>query len=35
MWLTACFYNPRGLSGLACNPISTNLQGGGVSLKAG
>lgn len=30
VWLTCFFANPRGLSGQACAPISTNLQSGEV-----
>ena len=30
VWLTCFFANPRGLSGQACPPISTNLQSGEV-----
>ena len=34
VWLTAFWFNPRKQSGPACAPVSTNVQGGSVSLAA-
>src|SRR5438067_1011799 len=34
VWLTAFWFNGRKQSGPACNPVSTNLQGGSVSMAA-
>jgi hypothetical protein len=34
VWLTACWYNPRGQSGQGCTPLSAILAGGGMSLAA-
>jgi hypothetical protein len=34
VWLTAFWFNFRKESGPACDPVSTRLQGGGVSLLA-
>lgn len=34
VWLTAFWFNNRKQSGPACDPISTNLQGGSVSMAA-
>jgi len=34
VWLTAFWFNNRSLSGPACNPVSTHLQFGGVSMAA-
>jgi hypothetical protein len=34
VWLTAFWFNGRKQSGPACSPVSTNLQGGSVSLAA-
>jgi hypothetical protein len=35
VWLTAFWFNNRKRSGPACDPISTNLQGGSVSMAIG
>ena len=34
VWLTAFWFNGRKQSGPAATPVSTNVQGGGVSLAA-
>jgi len=34
VWLTAFWFNPRKQSGPACAPVSTNVQGGSVSMAA-
>lgn len=34
VWLTAFWFNPSKRSGPACDPVSTNLPGGGVSMAA-
>lgn len=34
VWLTAFWFNYRKQSGPACTPVSTNLQGGSVSMAA-
>jgi hypothetical protein len=34
VWLTAFWFNGRKQSGPACAPVSTNLQGGSVSMAA-
>ena len=34
VWLTAFWFNPRKQSGPPCAPLSTNLQGGRVSMAA-
>jgi hypothetical protein len=34
VWITACFYSPRGQTGTACQPVSTVLAGGAMSLAA-
>jgi hypothetical protein len=34
VWLTAFWFNGRKQSGPACSPVSTNLQGGSVSMAA-
>jgi hypothetical protein len=30
VWIAAFFFNPRGQSGQACDPVGTNLQGGSL-----
>ena len=32
VWVTAFWFNPRSQSGPACDPVSTHLQGGGVTI---
>jgi hypothetical protein len=34
VWLTACWYNPRGETGPACDPVPTIIAGGGVPMVA-
>jgi hypothetical protein len=34
VWLTAFWFNERKQSGPACDPVGTNLQGGGVAMAA-
>ncbi|HQY87960.1 MAG TPA: hypothetical protein PK402_04835 [Tepidisphaeraceae bacterium] len=33
VWLTACWYNPRGMNGPACDPVNTVVQFGGIINK--
>lgn len=34
VWITAFWFNPAKMSGPACDPVGTNLQGGGVAVAA-
>ncbi len=34
VWITACWYNPRGECGIAAAPISTNIAGGALEIPA-
>lgn len=34
VWMTAFWYNPRGMSGPGCTPVSAILAGGGMSMAA-
>ena len=34
VWLTGFFYNPRGMSGPACDPVGTNIEFGAPALPA-
>ncbi len=34
VWMTAQWYNPRGETGPACAPVSTNIAGGGMPMAA-
>ena len=34
VWLSACWYNPRGQSGVSCSPVSVTIQGGAARAAA-